>query len=45
MVAFGLFVCLFVSGFGFLKYKHPDLCPGEFPLQQGIMEEEGFLLR
>ena len=36
-MAFGLF--FFVSGFGILNYKHPDLCPGELPLQQGIMEE------
>lgn len=44
MVAFGLLGCLgcFVSGFGFLKYKHTDLCPGEFPLQQGIVQEEVF---
>lgn len=40
-VAFGLFG-IFVSGFGFLKYNHPDLCPDEFPLQQGIVEEGVF---
>lgn len=44
MVAFGVLGGLefFVSGFGLLKYKHPNLCPGEFPLQQGIVKEEGF---
>lgn len=39
MVAFGL-IGFFCFWFGFLEYKYPALCPGEFPLPQGIMEEE-----
>lgn len=34
--------CLGVCGFGLFKNKHPDVCPAEFSLQQGIMEKEIF---